>query len=114
MRKIGLSIVAASLAFVASAPAAEAMPPMEAMEFRNMYGLDPFELTFFAYQGRLRSYDIPGYSTLVSRLSSNSLDAEDVIEAAIEGGDLSAAAINDSSYVGFVEDMLDNLVDQAQ
>lgn len=114
MRRLGLSIVAAALALVVSAPAAEAMPPDVAMEMREEYGLDPFELTFFAYQGRLRSYDIPGYGTFVARLSSNSLNAEDVIGAAIEGGILAASALEDNRYVGFVEDMLDDLVQQSR
>lgn len=114
MWKIGLSIVAASLTLVCFAPAVEAMPMEMADMYREQHGLDPFELTFSAYQGRLSDQGIPGYGTFVSRIDSGSIDAEDVIQAAVDAGDLAASALEDASYARFLGDMLYDLANSTR
>jgi|GEM_PF-1386722 len=125
MKRIALSFITASLAAVSLAPVAEAMPmnrPMESqdgygvdsqdsydMEYREEYGLDAFDLTYFAYQGNLENQGIPGYLELITSINAGQVEAEDLIEAAVDAGRLSTSAMDDETFEQEVETILESL-----
>lgn len=103
--KIATTVLSVVLATTALAPVAEAADA-------NKSQLSPFEITSLAYQGRFDAAGIPGYGSLESGIASGSIAAEDVIEAAIASGRLSADVLEDGSFVSAVNNQLDNLVDR--
>ena len=96
-----LSLVIATTAF---APVAEAADMGKAQ-------LTPFQVTSLAYRGSFGEAGIPGYGALESGIATGDIVAEDVIEAAIASGRLSAEALEDGAFVSSVDNQLDNLVD---
>ncbi|MEO1145607.1 MAG: hypothetical protein AAFY26_08415 [Cyanobacteria bacterium J06638_22] len=85
-------------------------PVAEAAEMTKTQ-LTPFQVTSLAYRGSFDEAGIPGYGSLESGIATGSIVAEDVIEAAIASGRLSAEALEDSAFVSSVDNQLDNLVD---
>ena len=96
-----LSLVIATTAFA---------PVAEAAEMTKT--LTPFQVTSLAYRGSLSEVGIPGYGSLESGIATGDIVAEDVIEAAIASGRLSAEALDNSTFVSSVDNQLDNLVDR--
>jgi hypothetical protein len=68
---------------------------------------EAFNLVSSAYRGDFEEQGIDGYGVMVSNYESGQLTAEDVINAAIEAGELSPNALNDDSYIDAVEFQLD-------
>ena len=98
-----LSLVIATTAF---APVAEAADMGKAQ-------LTPFQVTSLAYRGSFGEAGIPGYGALESGIATGDIVAEDVIEAAIASGRLSAEALEDGAFVSSVDNQLDNLIDNS-
>ncbi|MBE9101023.1 hypothetical protein [Vacuolonema iberomarrocanum] len=96
-----LSLVIATTAFA---------PVAEAAEMTKT--LTPFQVTSLAYRGSLSEAGIPGYGSLESGIATGDIVAEDVIEAAIASGRLSAEVLDNSAFVSSVDNQLDNLVDR--
>ncbi|MEO1209260.1 MAG: hypothetical protein AAFX78_06935 [Cyanobacteria bacterium J06638_20] len=96
-----LSLVIATTALVPVAEAAET----------NKVQLTPFQVTSLAYRGSFGEAGIPGYGALESGIATGDIVAEDVIEAAIASGRLSAEALEDGAFVSSVDNQLENLVD---
>lgn len=109
MKRIALSLIGLSLAAAALAPATAAMPMNRPVEYRTEYGLDAFDLAYFAYQGNLMDEGIPSYLDLVASVDSGQIQAEDLVQAAIESGELSASAMNDDSFEQEVSEILSSL-----
>ncbi|MEO1208322.1 MAG: hypothetical protein AAFX78_02155 [Cyanobacteria bacterium J06638_20] len=97
-----LSLVIATTAFAPVAEAAE-MTKTE---------LSPFQVSSLAYRGSFDDAGIPGYGALESGIATGDIVAEDVIEAAIASGRLSADALEDSTFVSSVDNQLESLVDR--
>lgn len=139
MKRIALSI-AALLATASIAPAVDAMPtnrpvddpldrpvnsptnrPVDQPMSRPIgdqdqtgYEMDPFDLSYYAYQGNLESEGIPGYLSLLSSIRNGQIQAADLIEAAVESGDLSSSALEDNQFEREVQNILDSLPDRQQ
>jgi hypothetical protein len=96
-----LSLVIATTAL---APAAEAAEMTKTQ-------LTPFQVTSLAYRGSFDAAGIPGYGSLESGIATGNIVAEDVIEAAIASGRLSAEVLDDGAFVSAVDTQLDRLVD---
>ncbi len=62
-----------------------------------------------AYRGDFEEAGINSYATLISNYETGELTAEDLINAAIETGELSPGAMEDESYVEAVDNQLDAL-----
>lgn len=70
---------------------------------------EAFNLVSSAYRGQFEQQGIGGYAVMISNYNSGELTAEDLINAAIEAGELSPMAIEDESYVEAVELQLESL-----
>lgn len=70
---------------------------------------EAFNLVSSAYRGQFEPQGINGYAVMVSNYESGELTAEDLINAAIEAGELSPSAMEDQSYVQAVESQLEAL-----
>ena len=70
---------------------------------------EAFNLVSSAYRGQFEAQGIDGYAVMVSNYNSGQLTAEDLINAAVEAGELSPMAIEDESYVEAVELQLESL-----
>ena len=96
-----LSLVIATTAFA---------PVAEAAEMTKT--LTPFQVSSLAYRGSFSEAGIPGYGALESGITTGDIVAEDVIEAAIASGRLSADALDNSTFISSVDNQLEILVDQ--
>lgn len=103
MKRIVISLFSLTLALGALVPLAKAATP------NSEYGLNAFNLTTVAYQGRLSEDGIPGYGSLANGVNSGSITAEDVIQAAVDSGRLSEMALQDSEFVRTVSNSLNRL-----
>ena len=65
--------------------------------------LTPFELVHSAYQGQYRDHSIPGFGSLSDGVRSGKITAKDLVKAAIESKRLPPQAIDDRSYLGYVD-----------
>ena len=72
---------------------------------------EAFNLVSSAYRGDFEDQGINGYATLISSYEAGELTAEDIINAAIDSGDLSPSALEDSSYVEAVDSQLNALTE---
>ena len=70
---------------------------------------EAFNLVSSAYRGEFEDQGVNSYATFISNYETGELTAEDLIDAAIEAGDLSPSAMEDTSYVEAVESQLDAL-----
>ena len=70
---------------------------------------EAFNLVSSAYRGDFEDQGINSYAVLIENYESGELTAEDLIQAAIEAGELSPSAMEDDSYVNAVDAQLDAL-----
>lgn len=70
---------------------------------------EAFNLVSSAYRGDFEEQGINSYAVLVSNYESGELTAEDLIDAAIESGELSPQAMEDGSYIEAVDAQLQGL-----
>lgn len=96
----------------AFAPIASAQTTTESSNTPN-FELSPFNLASLAYQGRLGDQGVPGYASLESGVNSGAITAEDVMQAAIDSGRLSASMQNDRNYTVSLQNQLDVLIDRS-
>jgi hypothetical protein len=75
----------------------------------NVRETEAFNLVSFAYRGQLEDEGIAGYSQLVQDLRTGDVTAEDVVEAGVEDGYLSPAALQDEGYINAVFVQLESL-----
>lgn len=77
----------------------------------NVRRTEAFKLVSSAYRGDFEDQGINSYAVLVSNYESGELTAEDLIQAAIESGELSPSAMEDNSYVQAVDAQLEGLTE---
>ena len=70
---------------------------------------EAFNLVSSAYRGDFEDQGINSYAVLVGNYESGELTAEDLINAAIDAGELSPMALEDDSYVEAVDSQLNAL-----
>lgn len=70
---------------------------------------EAFNLVSSAYRGQYESQGIDGYAVMVSNVNTGELTADDLIQAAIDAGELSPKALEDEGYINAVELQLDTL-----
>ena len=70
---------------------------------------EAFNLVSSAYRGDFEEQGINSYAVLISNYEAGELTAEDLINAAIQAGELSPSAMEDESYVEAVDSQLDAL-----
>lgn len=70
---------------------------------------EAFNLVSSAYRGDFEDQGINSYAVLVGNYESGELTAEDLINAAIDAGELSPSAMEDDSYVQAVDAQLKGL-----
>ena len=70
---------------------------------------EAFNLVSSAYRGDFEDQGINSYAVLIENYETGELTAEDLIQAAIEAGELSPSAMEDDSYVNAVDAQLDAL-----
>ena len=72
---------------------------------------EAFNLVSSAYRGDFEDQGVNSYAVLVSNYEAGELTAEDLIQAAIDSGELSPSAMEDSSYVEAVDAQLNALTE---
>lgn len=72
---------------------------------------EAFNLVSSGYRGDFEEQGVNSYATFVSNYEAGELTAEDLIEAAIESGELSPMALEDASYVEAVDSQLSALTE---
>lgn len=71
--------------------------------------LSSFDLAYLAYQGYLEDQGIPSYGALLNAISSGTITAQDVIQAAVKAHRLPEQMLSDRSYRHNLDDQLDGL-----
>ena len=71
--------------------------------------ITPFNLVLSSYQGRFTNQGIPAYHAFLSAIRLNKIEAEDLVQSAINAGRLSEDTLNDTEYLNSVDSLLDNL-----
>lgn len=118
MKRLMVTVLSTLALATALAPAGEAQVATvnssfpETAEAAGM-GVTPFNLVFLAYQGFLESEDIPMAGGLISWYRTGRIQAEDLVQAAINMNRLSPDAINDSRYIRAVENQLSSLANSS-
>ncbi|GBE95236.1 hypothetical protein [Nostoc cycadae] len=82
------------------------MSPSNATTFR---GIQPFNLVYLAYQGNLKSQGIPSGSTLIFQHQIGTLNARDLVQAAVKAKKLPDQFLHDSTYLSAVDVQLSSL-----
>ncbi len=77
------------------------------------FSLNPHQLVSLARQGTFRELEIPGYSNLIAGYRTGSIEAEDLIRAAIDTNRLSANTLSDRSFISAVDFELQQLAQDA-
>ncbi len=72
--------------------------------------IDPFELTYLAYQGNLKDQGIPSYGALIDAISFGKITAQKVMLAAVRANRLPAETLADRHYRAALQTQLDNLI----
>ncbi len=74
--------------------------------------IKPFNLVHRAYSGHFSEQGVPGFNGLVTAYESGQIEAEDLVQTAIDQGRLSPAALDDPGYVNAVKYQLQDLRDR--
>ena len=80
----------------------------------SMYDIrrtEAFNLVSSAYRGDFEDQGINSYAVLISNYETGELTAEDLVQAAIDAGELSPSAMEDNSYVEAVDLQLNALTE---
>lgn len=70
---------------------------------------EAFNLVSSAYRGDFEDQGINSYAVLVTNYESGELTAEDLVNAAVDAGELSPMALEDTSYIEAVDSQLNAL-----
>lgn len=72
---------------------------------------EAFNLVSSAYRGDFEDQGIESYAVLISNYQAGELTAKDLIQAAIDAGELSPSAMEDAAYVEAVDTQLSTLTE---
>ena len=76
---------------------------MSSMEQNNTAYLSPVNLVSHGRGGTFSEQGIPGYIRFSLAIKSGKINAESLVNAAIEAGRLSSEVLNDSNYLSNVQ-----------
>ena len=79
------------------------------MDMYDIRRTEAFNLVSSAYRGEFEDYGIPSYAELSTEYQSGQITPEQVVEAAVEAGELSPKAQQDEDYLNAVELQLEGL-----
>jgi len=74
--------------------------------------IKPFNLVHRAYSGHFSEQGVPGFNGLATAYQSGQIEAEDLVQTAINQGRLSPDALDDAGYVNAVDFQLQDLRDR--
>ncbi|MEL4894549.1 hypothetical protein [Crocosphaera sp. Alani8] len=95
--------------FFAPVNANETVAVMSTMEQNRIAYVSPVNLVSHGRGGTFREQGIPGYVRFSLAVKSGKVDAESLVEAAIQAGLLSAEILNDAAYLSSVKFELSQL-----
>jgi hypothetical protein len=72
----------------------------------STYQTSPFELAYLAYRGYLNPEGIPSSGGLIAALVSDTVTAQDIMQAAVKANRLSEQTLNDEDYRFALENFL--------
>ncbi|MBD2447416.1 hypothetical protein H6G76_09580 [Nostoc sp. FACHB-152] len=75
----------------------------------NANSLKPFNLVYLAYQGNLKAQGIPSGSTLIFENQIGTLNAKDLVKAAVNANKLPSQILQDKTYISAVDVQLTSL-----
>ncbi|PSO47898.1 MAG: hypothetical protein BRC33_11240 [Cyanobacteria bacterium SW_9_44_58] len=78
----------------------------------GIHSTEAFDLVARAYRGELTAQGIPSYYELEQAYEAGEIDAETLVNKAIEGGILPPATANDAGYITAVTLHLDRLTQE--
>ena len=90
----------------------ETLEQAKSSDYNSRYDVrrtEAFNLVSSAYRGDFEDQGINSYAVLVDDYEAGELTAEDLIEAAVDAGELSPMALEDDSYVEAVDSQLNAL-----
>lgn len=90
-------------------PTSESSSEMSDMNAYDVRRTEAFNLVSSAYRGDLEEQGINSYAVFVEDYDSGEMTAEDLVNAAVEAGELSPSAMEDESYLNAVDLQLDSL-----
>ncbi|MGF1481675.1 MAG: hypothetical protein ACFB4I_19685 [Cyanophyceae cyanobacterium] len=106
---VGAAVVLSLLAPAYAGAPTESVASSSPSEIRRT---EAFNLVSSAYRGELEEQGIPGYLELTSEYELGTVEAEDIVQAAVEAGVLSPKALEDKAYLEAVEIQLESLTTQ--
>ena len=109
MKKILIGTLSTILLSTIAVPALADQVTLGSSRPLNIVEIKPFDLVTGAYQGRFENQGIPSNAVFLAQVRSNKISAEDLVQSAIDAGRLSENTLDDQSYLGAVENFLDNL-----
>ena len=112
MKQFAFSSLSILLGMGAISPVALASQPANsdaAAEQLSVTAINPFELTYLAYNGALEEYGIPAAQYLIQDYQWGRITAEDIVQAAVDNNVISEAALSDYLYISQVEDFMESL-----
>lgn len=77
---------------------------------QQLHHIEPSSLVSSAYHGDLEEAGVPSYNQLKQQYRVGSIDAESLVEKAIEAGEISSELANDESYMNGVRINLQQLM----
>ncbi|MEM7591103.1 MAG: hypothetical protein AAF383_06210 [Cyanobacteria bacterium P01_A01_bin.83] len=108
MKQVVISSLLA-IAFSGLATPAFAMQPVSFNPTPKPNQVTPLGLVAAGYQGRLAVQGIPGNDAFLSAISSNKINAQDLVQGAVASGQLSQDTLNDRDYLDSVASLLTDL-----
>ena len=90
----------------------ETLDRVQSMDSNSSYDVrrtEAFNLVSSAYRGDFEDQGINSYAVLVTDYEDGQLTAEDLVQAAVDAGDLSPMALEDDSYIEAVDSQLNAL-----
>lgn len=68
--------------------------------------VNPTNLVYQGYQGRLSEAGIPGYASFLQGVNLGKIDGEDLIQGAVDQGKLDSDLVNNQAYIKQVNSAL--------
>jgi hypothetical protein len=74
--------------------------------------IKPFNLVHRAYSGHFSEQGVPSFNGLATAYQNGQIEAEDLVQTAVDQGRLSPDALDDAGYVNAVDFQLQDLRDR--
>jgi hypothetical protein len=106
-RILGSSLLTIGLAAVSPVALAGEVAALSSTD--SSREIKPVNLVHRAYSGHFKDQDIPGFHRLMTAYNSGQIEAEDLVQTAIDQGRLSPNKLNDEGYLHTVRYQLEHL-----